>query len=64
MERKTCSEVTKCKVAYTGEEIYEMVTWEWRNGWNLVSARRATPEEIADYLSKRSMDETSHYRGN
>jgi len=38
----TVNEITK---ASDGSIL--VVTWEWRNGWNLVSTRSATPEEIA-----------------
>ena len=26
-----------------------VVTWEWRNGWNLVDSRKATQEEIEKF---------------
>ena len=45
--RHTVTEITKGYSSKNSKDyVYLMVTWEWNNGWNLVSSRRATSEEI------------------
>lgn len=39
--RKQTQDVTK---AFNG--IWYVITWEWKNGWNIVDSRRATEKEI------------------
>jgi hypothetical protein len=53
-ERYKTSEVTKGYSAKGSKDfVYLWVTWEWNNGFNLVDSRRATEQEIAEYLAKR-----------
>jgi len=42
-------ESTEYTRAANGE--WYLVTWEWNNGWNLIHCRRATAEEVADWLT-------------
>ena len=53
-KRTTCKEVTKGYSSKGAKDfVYLMVTWEWNNGWNLIDSRRATEQEIAEYLAKQ-----------